>query len=125
MGIPSIAIMLHELLKLLYHARCSGVTVIRIGTSGGIGEVRRGLAWARTGPCRSGTLMDGASKELVFLVFGPARSPNLHPRNRPRRAPREPSRVLAPPGLPPRPRLLGLCPRLAPLPVPAKPRSSS
>ncbi|XP_054427258.1 uridine phosphorylase 1 [Pteronotus mesoamericanus] len=36
-GIPSIAIMLHELLKLLYHARCSGVTVIRIGTSGGIG----------------------------------------------------------------------------------------
>ena len=38
MGIPSIAIMLHELLKLLHHARCSGVTVIRIGTSGGIGE---------------------------------------------------------------------------------------
>ncbi|XP_054582542.1 uridine phosphorylase 1 isoform X2 [Eptesicus fuscus] len=37
MGIPSIAIMLHELLKLLYHARCSGVTAIRIGTSGGIG----------------------------------------------------------------------------------------
>ncbi|XP_045053349.2 uridine phosphorylase 1 isoform X2 [Desmodus rotundus] len=37
MGIPSIAIMLHELLKLLHHARCSGVTVIRIGTSGGIG----------------------------------------------------------------------------------------
>nr|XP_019587252.1 PREDICTED: uridine phosphorylase 1 isoform X2 [Rhinolophus sinicus] len=37
MGVPSIAIMLHELLKLLYHARCSGVTIIRIGTSGGIG----------------------------------------------------------------------------------------
>ncbi|KAM6178163.1 uridine phosphorylase 1 [Rhynchocyon petersi] len=37
MGIPSIAIMLHELIKLLYHARCSNVTVIRIGTSGGIG----------------------------------------------------------------------------------------
>ncbi|XP_045443129.1 uridine phosphorylase 1 isoform X1 [Pipistrellus kuhlii] len=37
MGIPSIAIMLHELLKLLFHARCSGVTAIRIGTSGGIG----------------------------------------------------------------------------------------
>lgn len=37
MGIPSIAIMLHELLKLLHHARCSGVTAIRIGTSGGIG----------------------------------------------------------------------------------------
>ncbi|KAM9650693.1 uridine phosphorylase 1 isoform 2-T6 [Trichechus inunguis] len=37
MGIPSIAIMLHELIKLLYHARCSNVTIIRIGTSGGIG----------------------------------------------------------------------------------------
>lgn len=44
MGIPSIAIMLHELLKLLYHARCSGVTAIRIGTSGGIGE------WPGAGP---------------------------------------------------------------------------
>ncbi|XP_041941125.1 uridine phosphorylase 1 [Alosa sapidissima] len=37
MGIPSIAIMLHELIKLLYHARCTDVTVLRIGTSGGIG----------------------------------------------------------------------------------------
>lgn len=37
MGIPSIAIMLHELIKLLYHARCTNVTVFRIGTSGGIG----------------------------------------------------------------------------------------
>ncbi|XP_036395291.1 uridine phosphorylase 1 [Megalops cyprinoides] len=37
MGIPSIAIMLHELIKLLYHAKCSDVTVVRIGTSGGIG----------------------------------------------------------------------------------------
>ncbi|XP_028986397.1 uridine phosphorylase 1 [Betta splendens] len=37
MGIPSIAIMLHELIKLLHHARCTDVTVIRIGTSGGIG----------------------------------------------------------------------------------------
>ncbi|XP_068792205.1 uridine phosphorylase 1 isoform X2 [Struthio camelus] len=37
MGIPSISIMLHELIKLLHHAKCSNVTVIRIGTSGGIG----------------------------------------------------------------------------------------
>ncbi|TRY97468.1 hypothetical protein DNTS_008204 [Danionella cerebrum] len=37
MGIPSIAIMLHELIKLLYHARCTDVTLVRIGTSGGIG----------------------------------------------------------------------------------------
>ncbi|XP_063160301.1 uridine phosphorylase 1 isoform X2 [Candoia aspera] len=37
MGIPSIAIMLHELIKLLYHSKCCNVTIIRIGTSGGIG----------------------------------------------------------------------------------------
>ncbi|XP_018596111.1 uridine phosphorylase 1 isoform X2 [Scleropages formosus] len=37
MGIPSIGIMLHELIKLLHHARCTDVTIIRIGTSGGIG----------------------------------------------------------------------------------------
>ncbi|XP_053537185.1 uridine phosphorylase 1 [Ictalurus punctatus] len=37
MGIPSISIMLHELIKLLYHARCTDVTIVRIGTSGGIG----------------------------------------------------------------------------------------
>ncbi|XP_012931771.1 uridine phosphorylase 2 isoform X3 [Heterocephalus glaber] len=37
MGVPSISIMLHELIKLLHHARCCDVTVIRIGTSGGIG----------------------------------------------------------------------------------------
>ncbi|XP_063736461.1 uridine phosphorylase 1 isoform X2 [Eleginops maclovinus] len=37
MGIPSIAIMLHELIKLLHHAHCQDVTIIRIGTSGGIG----------------------------------------------------------------------------------------
>nr|XP_019582750.1 PREDICTED: uridine phosphorylase 2 isoform X2 [Rhinolophus sinicus] len=37
MGIPSISIMLHELIKLLYHAQCCDVTIIRIGTSGGIG----------------------------------------------------------------------------------------
>ncbi|XP_035386401.1 uridine phosphorylase 1-like isoform X1 [Electrophorus electricus] len=37
MGIPSISIMLHELIKLLYHARCTDVTIVRLGTSGGIG----------------------------------------------------------------------------------------
>lgn len=37
MGIPSISIMLHELIKLLHHARCTDVVIIRIGTSGGIG----------------------------------------------------------------------------------------
>lgn len=38
MGIPSISIMLHELIKLLHYAHCKDVTIIRIGTSGGIGE---------------------------------------------------------------------------------------
>ncbi|XP_069763370.1 uridine phosphorylase 1 isoform X2 [Narcine bancroftii] len=37
MGIPSISIMLHELIKLLYYAKCSDVVAFRIGTSGGIG----------------------------------------------------------------------------------------
>uniref|UniRef100_A0A3Q2PN09 Uridine phosphorylase 1 n=1 Tax=Fundulus heteroclitus TaxID=8078 RepID=A0A3Q2PN09_FUNHE len=37
MGIPSMAIVFHEIIKLLHHARCKDVTVIRIGTSGGIG----------------------------------------------------------------------------------------
>ncbi|XP_059801386.1 uridine phosphorylase 1-like isoform X1 [Hypanus sabinus] len=36
-GIPSILIMLHELIKLLSHAKCSDVVAFRIGTSGGIG----------------------------------------------------------------------------------------
>uniref|UniRef100_A0A8C4YML4 Uridine phosphorylase n=1 Tax=Gopherus evgoodei TaxID=1825980 RepID=A0A8C4YML4_9SAUR len=36
MGVPSISIMLHELIKLLHHAKCRDVTIIRIGTPGGI-----------------------------------------------------------------------------------------
>lgn len=39
MGIPSISIMLHELIKLLHHAKCRDVTIIRIGTSGGLGKL--------------------------------------------------------------------------------------
>ncbi|XP_043549748.1 uridine phosphorylase 2-like [Chiloscyllium plagiosum] len=35
MGVPSI--MLHELIKLLHHAKCRDVTITRMGTSGGIG----------------------------------------------------------------------------------------
>ncbi|NWQ89506.1 UPP2 phosphorylase, partial [Burhinus bistriatus] len=37
MGIPSISIMLHELIKLLHHAKRQDVTITRIGTSGGLG----------------------------------------------------------------------------------------
>lgn len=38
MGIPSISIMLHELIKLLHHARCIDFILFRIGTSGGVGK---------------------------------------------------------------------------------------
>ncbi|KAG9349235.1 hypothetical protein JZ751_027678, partial [Albula glossodonta] len=37
MGVPSISIMLHELIKLLHHAHCRDVVLFRIGTSGGVG----------------------------------------------------------------------------------------
>ncbi|XP_076309026.1 uridine phosphorylase 1-like [Tachypleus tridentatus] len=37
MGIPSVSIMLHEVIKLMYHAQCKDVTFFRIGTCGGIG----------------------------------------------------------------------------------------
>lgn len=40
MGIPSISIMLQEeLIKLLHQAKCRDVTIIRIGTSGGLGKL--------------------------------------------------------------------------------------
>lgn len=37
MGIPSLSILLHEVIKLLYHAKCKDVIFIRLGTCGGIG----------------------------------------------------------------------------------------
>ncbi|KAJ8960406.1 hypothetical protein NQ318_013686 [Aromia moschata] len=37
MGVPSIGILLHEIIKLMYHARCKDPIFFRIGTSGGIG----------------------------------------------------------------------------------------
>eukprot|EP00128_Syssomonas_multiformis_P000260 Colp12_sorted_trinity150504_noHs@32136 len=37
MGLPSLAIMLHEITKLLYYAKATDVTYIRIGSSGGLG----------------------------------------------------------------------------------------
>ena len=41
MGVPSVTILLHEVFKLLQYAECEDVRVIRIGTSGGIGELQR------------------------------------------------------------------------------------
>lgn len=37
MGAPSFSILLHELFKLIKYAKCKDVTMIRIGTSGGVG----------------------------------------------------------------------------------------
>lgn len=37
MGVPSIGILLHEVIKLMYHARCKDPVFIRIGTCGGVG----------------------------------------------------------------------------------------
>lgn len=36
-GVPSLMVILHEILKLLHHARAVGVHFFRIGTSGGLG----------------------------------------------------------------------------------------
>lgn len=37
MGIPSIGILLHEVIKLMYHARVKDPIFIRVGTCGGVG----------------------------------------------------------------------------------------
>ncbi|CAG2174441.1 unnamed protein product, partial [Oppiella nova] len=37
MGISSLSILLHELIKLVYYAKCTNVIFLRIGTCGGIG----------------------------------------------------------------------------------------
>ena len=37
MGIPSVGILLHEAIKLMYHARVKDPVFFRLGTCGGIG----------------------------------------------------------------------------------------
>jgi hypothetical protein len=37
MGIPSVSILLHEIIKLMYHAKAKEPIFFRIGTCGGIG----------------------------------------------------------------------------------------
>jgi uridine phosphorylase len=37
MGIPSVGILLHEVIKLMYHAKAKDPIFFRIGTCGGIG----------------------------------------------------------------------------------------
>ncbi|XP_067912446.1 uridine phosphorylase 1-like isoform X3 [Heterodontus francisci] len=62
MGIPSISIMLHELIKLLCHAKCTDVVAFRIGTSGGIG-------------LQPGTVV--VTKESVDACFNPCFEQNI------------------------------------------------
>jgi len=38
MGIPSVSILLHEIIKLMYHARVRDPIFFRIGTCGGVGH---------------------------------------------------------------------------------------
>ena len=38
MGVPSVTIMLHEIIKLLHYANANDPIIIRIGTSGGVGK---------------------------------------------------------------------------------------
>lgn len=37
MGVPSIGILLHEMIKLMYHAKVKDPVFFRIGTCGGLG----------------------------------------------------------------------------------------
>lgn len=37
MGVPSIGILLHEIIKLMYHAKCKDPVFMRLGTCGGVG----------------------------------------------------------------------------------------
>ncbi|KAL0618885.1 Uridine phosphorylase 1 [Plecturocebus cupreus] len=72
MGIPSISIMLHELIKLLYHARCSDVTIIRIGTSGGIVEMgSRHVGQAGLELLTSGDVLASASQNVRIAGLEP------------------------------------------------------
>ena len=41
MGVPSITILLHEILKLLHYAEAVDPVIIRIGTSAGLGFITR------------------------------------------------------------------------------------
>ncbi len=40
MGVPSVTILLHEVIKLLYYAGAKDPIIIRIGTCGGLGRSR-------------------------------------------------------------------------------------
>ena len=41
MGMPSMSILLHEIIKVLYYVKATNAIIIRIGTSGGLGQFTR------------------------------------------------------------------------------------
>lgn len=65
MGIPSVGILLHEVIKLMYHARVRDPVFFRIGTCGGIGYEGGTVVISEEA-------VDGALKnvlELVSVIF--------------------------------------------------------
>ncbi|KAH7950278.1 hypothetical protein HPB49_021799 [Dermacentor silvarum] len=72
MGAPSLSILLHEVFKLLHYARCRGVLVFRIGTSGGVG-VPAGSVVVSTGAV-NGLLREELNMHMLGkLVTRPAK----------------------------------------------------
>ncbi|XP_053946402.1 uridine phosphorylase 1 [Anastrepha ludens] len=64
MGNPSISILLHELIKLMYHAKCKDPVFIRMGTCGGLGIP------GGTVVISEGVLNDKLNAEHEFKVLG-------------------------------------------------------
>lgn len=61
MGIPSVGILLHEVIKLMYHARVRDPVFFRIGTCGGIGYEGGTVVISEEA-------VDGALKNVLELV---------------------------------------------------------
>ena len=93
MGIPSLSIVFHEILKLLHHAGATDVKFFRLGTSGGLGLEPGSVVISQT--AKDGLLrpymevvrfsFNGTS---LYIFSSPGRSPEelMHyPRRRRRR----------------------------------------
>lgn len=61
MGIPSVGILLHEVIKLMYHAKVRDPVFFRIGTCGGIGYEGGTVVISEEA-------VDGALKNVLELV---------------------------------------------------------
>jgi uridine phosphorylase len=76
MGIPSVGILLHEVIKLMYHAKVRDPVFFRIGTCGGIGYEGGTVVISEEA-------MDGALRNVFELVriqtFDHHHSPTIIP----------------------------------------------